>query len=75
MHKKENSPLMSLRRSAATVAISILPQQKPSISLGDREGMIGEAKSGFNTDIAIPFRRLLNNNPSGQSFLLQDYMI
>ena len=34
MHRKENSPRMSLRRSAATVAISILPQQKPSISLG-----------------------------------------
>ncbi len=30
MHRKENSPLMSLRRSAATVAISILPHQKPS---------------------------------------------
>jgi hypothetical protein len=34
MHKKENSPLMSLRRSEATVAISILPLQKLSISLG-----------------------------------------
>ena len=33
MHRKENSPRMSLRRNAATVAISILPQQKPSISL------------------------------------------
>jgi len=34
MHRKENSPLMSLRRSAATVAISILTQQKPYIFLG-----------------------------------------
>ena len=38
MHKKENSPLMSLRRSEATVAISILPLQKLSISLGGPKG-------------------------------------
>ena len=29
---------MSLRRSVATAAISILPQQKPSISIGGRKG-------------------------------------
>ena len=34
MHRKENNPRMPLRRSAATVAISILPRKKPSIFLG-----------------------------------------
>ena len=38
LHRKENSPLMSLRRSAATAAISILPLQKPSIFLGGPKG-------------------------------------
>jgi len=37
MHIGENSPNMSLRRSAATAAISILRLQEPAIFLGGRQ--------------------------------------